>query len=358
VAPDAKILVVDDNAFNRNVFRQLLKRTRIQVVDLGSGMECLERVKQERFDIIFLDHMMPKMDGVETFLNMKEMEHLCKDAPVVMLTANAIKGAKEKYLEYGFDSFLSKPIEPEKLEKLIWEKLPQELLQKAEKPQEDTTQAKNVPELELPEIEGVDWRHAGLFFENSQDLLEAATDYAKSLEHEGRVIEEAYGTLCYGRAQGMTPEALEALDTYRIHIHSMKSSSAMVGNLTLSAIAKCLEAMAKKQDVEGITKHHSLFQEAFKSSKEAFSVLLPQQEEEKESMPIESLLPMLDLMEFHVKELDVDSADDLMQVLDGYSYEEPVQTYMKNLKEAVENIDTESALEAISKIVEWGNNHG
>jgi CheY-like chemotaxis protein len=301
------------------------------------------------------------MDGVETFLNMKEMDHLCKDTPVVMLTANAIKGAKEQYLEYGFDSFLSKPVDPDQLEKLIWEKLPKELLQVAEEPQEDledTGKSGEASEVELPELEGVDWRHGGLFFPHNQDLLDAATDYAKSLDRESRIIEEAYDTLLGSRGQELTPEVTEALDTYRIHVHSMKSSSAMVGNLTLSALAKCLEAMAKKQEVEAILQHHSLFQEALQSSKEEFSVLLPQQEEEKESISIESLLTMLELMEFHVKELDVDSADDLMQVLDGYAYQEPIGTHMEKLKEAVENIDTEGALEAISKIREWGNNHG
>lgn len=119
VQPDVKVLLVDDNRLNRLVFVNLLKQTKVQIVDVESGAECLEQVTKEHFDMIFLDHMMPEMDGVETFKRMKDMEHKCKDTPVIMLTANAIEGAKEEYLSIGFDDFLTKPIIPEKLEEMM-----------------------------------------------------------------------------------------------------------------------------------------------------------------------------------------------------------------------------------------------
>lgn len=118
-SPASSILIVDDNRLNRVVFRNLLKATGVKVYEAGSGAECLDMIKKQHFDIVFMDYMMPEMDGVMTFGKMKETEHMCKESPVIMLTANAVQGAMEEYLEQGFADFLSKPIIPEKLEKMI-----------------------------------------------------------------------------------------------------------------------------------------------------------------------------------------------------------------------------------------------
>lgn len=126
-APEAEILLVDDNRVNRRVFCGLLKQTQIKIVDVGSGRECLDCIRQKRFDVIFLDHMMPEMDGLETMQRMREMEdNLCKDTPVVMLTANAIVGAREQYMSVGFNDFLAKPIDQTKLEHMLMHWIPQE----------------------------------------------------------------------------------------------------------------------------------------------------------------------------------------------------------------------------------------
>ena len=114
------VLVVDDNAINRKVIKGLLKKTGLLVAEAGGGLDCLNMVQVDHYDLIFLDHMMPDLDGVETFKKMKELEdYPCKDVPVIMLTANAIDGAKEEYLTLGFDDFLSKPVIPAQLDEMI-----------------------------------------------------------------------------------------------------------------------------------------------------------------------------------------------------------------------------------------------
>ncbi len=126
-SPEGEILLVDDNRVNRRVFCGLLKQTQIKITDVGSGRECLDHIRQKHYDMIFLDHMMPEMDGMETMQRMREMaDNLCKDTPVIMLTANAIVGAKEQYMEAGFDDFLAKPIDQSKLERLMMHWMPQE----------------------------------------------------------------------------------------------------------------------------------------------------------------------------------------------------------------------------------------
>lgn len=117
-ASKAKILVVDDSDMNLKVFKNLLKETLINVIEADSGEKCLEILKTEKFDIIFMDHMMPEMDGVEVLHRIKT-ENLCTDTPVIMLTANVIVGDKERFLKEGFDDFLSKPIKVDKLENML-----------------------------------------------------------------------------------------------------------------------------------------------------------------------------------------------------------------------------------------------
>lgn len=124
-AREAKILAVDDVKMNLSVIRNLLKKTQVQVVCCNSGKECVEAVKKEHFDVILLDHMMPEQDGVETLKIIKD-EHYCDDTPVIALTANADVSARERYLEMGFTDYLSKPIDPMLLEKVILEHLPKE----------------------------------------------------------------------------------------------------------------------------------------------------------------------------------------------------------------------------------------
>ena len=125
VAPDARILVVDDNEMNLKVVIGLLKQTHVQVATATGGKQCLEMLREGSYDILFLDHMMPGMDGLATLRRIKA-ERLDKDMPVIALTANAVSGAREMYKDYGFADYLSKPISGRELEKLLYMLLPED----------------------------------------------------------------------------------------------------------------------------------------------------------------------------------------------------------------------------------------
>ena len=115
-----KILVVDDNELNRKVIIQLLKKTELTIKEASSGREALGIIENEHFDIILLDHMMPEMDGIETMTELKNsMADKIENTKVIVMTANSIVGAREEYMEVGFDDFISKPIFPEELDKLL-----------------------------------------------------------------------------------------------------------------------------------------------------------------------------------------------------------------------------------------------
>lgn len=125
-APEAKILVVDDTSLNLMVAKALLKETKVQVTTAASAAEMFDCVSREYFDIIFLDHLMPNMDGIEALHQMKKMNHLCTDTPVIALTANADIGTRNMYLNEGFDDYLSKPVNPETYEQLVMQYLPKD----------------------------------------------------------------------------------------------------------------------------------------------------------------------------------------------------------------------------------------
>ncbi|MCH5250345.1 MAG: response regulator [Lachnospiraceae bacterium] len=129
-APEAKVLVVDDNNVNLSIFESLLKRTKMNIVKANSGKNCLELVKRHPFHLIFIDHLMPEMDGIETLHEIRKLTDSPNEkTPVIALTANAVSGAKESYLKEGFADFLTKPIDADTLEKLVVSYLPKELVQ-------------------------------------------------------------------------------------------------------------------------------------------------------------------------------------------------------------------------------------
>ena len=129
-APNAKLLIVDDVPINIKVIKGLIRQTQVNIDAAESGPECLEKMATTKYDLVLLDHMMPNMDGVEVMKRLTEDKtHANQDTPIIMLTANAILGAKEEYLELGFAGYLSKPVHPDELEAMIVKNLPAELVE-------------------------------------------------------------------------------------------------------------------------------------------------------------------------------------------------------------------------------------
>ena len=130
-APNACVLVVDDNDMNRIVCRKLLRATQVQVDLAESGRECLDMTKEKHYDAIFMDHEMPQMDGIETLQRIRQQtDGLCRETPVIALTANAGSDRNEFYLSKGFSAYLAKPIQSSKLEALLLACLPADLVER------------------------------------------------------------------------------------------------------------------------------------------------------------------------------------------------------------------------------------
>ncbi len=375
-APEAKILVVDDNAMNRKVLRNLLKETQIQVTDAGSGMECLRLVQEHHYDLVFLDHMMPEMDGIETLHEMRKLtDYPCKDTPIVVLTANAVAGAKEKYLSEGFDDFLSKPVVPEKLEQMIQKMLPEQLLSKELLSKEllskesehmqgqhesgilETDAASGFLE-ELPQIDGLDWQYAWMHLPDKELLEYTVKEFYAQIESAADHLEQSFEQIVnyYQRVSSLPEEtelfgqdedtttAAQYMDSYRIQVHAMKSLAATVGILPLFGVAKILEYAAKDGNTDVMIAMTPAFLTEWRSYQDKLQgVFGIEADGRKEVTDPSVILALVEMLRLSMQEMDIDRADELMTQLRSYKYPQETEQNIRKLADAVTNLDAEEA---------------
>lgn len=248
-APEAKVLVVDDYKMNLKVFKGLLKQTEIQVFEAESGKECLKLLETNTFDIIFLDHMMPGLDGIETLHLIKERK-LCEGVPVVMLTANSLKGDKEKYLREGFDAFLSKPIMPEKLDRMICRYLPEEMMIKGKTEERRKQEERTVREEQGKEVTLSSVQECLPEIDYQSGLMYCGGDEAFYLE-----LLEAFTRLEVKEALNDCKERGDYRN-YEIQVHGFKNNAYSVGAKEIGDCAYELEKLTKEEVPEDITELH------------------------------------------------------------------------------------------------------
>ena len=351
--------MVDDNTTNLKVFVNLLKTTKVQVDVADGGRTCLDMVCQKRYDLIFLDHMMPDIDGVETLHRMKKLDNsLCQDTPVIALTANAITGAKEMYLAEGFDAFLSKPINPEKLEQMILLMLPRDLLvfdveeptespgecaiqQMHEKKSEEGAGVKAEIEDELPMVEGVDWEYGLMHLRERELLLDTVIDFYRTIDSEADYLEQCYGEIDRNE---------DALKLYRVKVHGMKSSAALFGAVPLSGVAKLLEYAARDGKLDVIRSVTPVFLEEWRSYKEKLKVCMPK-EEKCHIEDISVIVELLERLRYAMEDMDIDVSDETMEELRQYEFPEDMRAVIDKLGSAVVNLDSDRAVELTEELL-------
>ena len=328
-APGAKVLVVDDNKMNRTVFKDLLADTLIKISEAGSGMECLDLLKRKKFDIIFLDHMMPEMDGVETLKRLKKLKG-CESIPVIALTANALSGAKERYIKLGFDGFLAKPILPDKLEDIVRSSLPQSLIKKS-------SVKKDVKRI-VPEIEGIDTDYAKLHFPQENTFITALKEYSRCAEDMLNKLETEFSGLP------------ESMDRYRIHVHGMKSSAGTIGQIQLYGIAKTLEDAAKNSDVDTISRLHPILKEKWMAFSKTLSVQV-NGKPSKKKFRHDEVIALISIIKSSMEVMDIDQADMAMSKLINYKFGSKTQAKVDILKSAVDELDDDAAIKTADEIL-------
>lgn len=338
-APKAKFLVVDDNAMNRKVFVSLLKDSKVGVTEAESGTECLQLIKKQHYDMIFLDHMMPGMDGVETFKAMATLEgNKCLGTPVIALTANAIAGAKERYMTMGFHGFLSKPVVPAQLEKTIRDFLPESLLEYHEPDAKDEARKNRVKRIELPEIEGIEWDYALLHFPDSNMVYQSALDFYESIGFERDEVLRYYNNLDDS-----------VLEDYRIKVHGIKSMANTIGATALGGLAKLCEFAARDGDIDRVKVLTPILMDELDNMKDRLSVLASEVEKPKMD-DMDDLFGLLEMLKIAIMTHDSEAADNNMRQIMAFSYEDDIQKKIEHLNSHIINLEDEEALVDIEEL--------
>ncbi len=332
-APNACVLVVDDNKMNRKVFKALLSKTRIEVDEASSGKECIELVQKKAYDIIFMDHMMPEMDGVETYSILKKMEdYPSKKTPVVVVTANAIIGAKDRYIvKDGFRAYLSKPLEYDKLEKVIKMLLKKSKIQTVEQEPEES----KAEDAELPIINGVDWGYAENHFNSRSDMLQTMAFFRASIDEDMEELKGLYQDL----------ENADGYKKYCTKIHSMKNSAATVGIIPLAGMAKVMEDAAREEKKETIQSLMPVFEEKWMSYKVLLGGVITDGEEEKEEADERQWLAIKDNILKAAKEMDIDRLDELSAQMGQLVFPDSCKEEIQNIQAAIVRFDVEYLLD-------------
>ena len=339
-APNATFLVVDDNAMNRKVFVALLRDSKVKVVEAENGYDCLQLIKNQHFDMIFLDHMMPGMDGVETFKAMARLEgNKCLGTPVIALTANAIAGAKERYLTLGFHGFLSKPVVPAQLEKTIRDFLPESLLEYHEPDAKDEARRNRVKKIELPDIEGIDWDYALLHFPDTNMVFQTAVDFYDSIMFERDEILRYYKDIDSGNT----------LEDYRIKVHAVKSMANTIGATALGGLAKTCEFAAKDNNIDRIKAITPILIEELEIMHERLKVLSSDVEKPKLE-DIDELFALLEMLKMSIMTHDSEQADNIMKQIMSYSYDDDKQVKLEQLNLRIMNLEDDEALADIEEL--------
>lgn len=350
-APDARVLVIDDNMANLKVAEGLLGQYKVQVVTATGGEETLSILEHDKqYDILFVDHMMPGMDGVELVHRIRETEDdFMKNVPVVALTANAIKGVQDMFLSNGFDDFLSKPIEIKRLGQVMRKWIPTGKQLKKEEVSDAITEENTGDVSEAEQFAGKFARVENL---NLTEALERCNQDTSILYEVIKI---------YVASSGATLErisaAIEGADykNYATEVHGIKSSSKSIGANILAEAAYQLEMAGKEANVQYIEEYNEGFLIAYrlllKQLKEALETLEPKKEAVvKQPIAQELLDAKLSAARAAIGEWEAKTAAEVIEELQGYELSAELEAALPEILEHLEMYDFDLALEKLDGV--------
>ena len=332
-APEAKILVVDDNEMNRKVAVGLLEPFQMQIDLADNGKKALVMIQEKKYHMIFMDHMMPIMDGVEATKCLRQMEDsYYKELPVIALTANAMKESKQMFEEAGMNGFVAKPIEMKQICRTIRKWLPANLIIEQEVAEENGI-SEDIKQPEEISIEGIDIKE-GIKNSGTRELFVSLLgDFYKLIDTKSLKIEKCMD------------DAL--IRDYTIEVHALKNTARMIGAMKLSEQFWELEQLGNANDMEAIYQKTPKVLSLYRSYKTVLKSYGTAQAELKEVSKEEILLYLKGIQEA-IEGFDLDAADAAMEKLEQCRLPEACQSLMEDLRVFVADV----AMEEILKITE------
>ena len=325
-APDARILVVDDMQENLTVVRNLLKRTKIRIDTAESGDECIKLASEKKYDLIFLDHMMPGKDGIETLKELKGLEHNPNhDTPKVCLTANAISGMRENYIAAGFDDYITKPVNPDRLEETIMHFLPDNLIEPPDEPS-GADEGIEIPEF-IYGIEGLDAEAGSKHCGSPENYLDALMSYQERVARNAEEIEGFWQD--------------KDIRSLTVKIHGIKSTSRAIGAAGLGNTAEMLENAGNAEDVQLLEDKLDDFLTMYRALGDALSPLVKENgdDADKPLMDMEELNGIYRSLKKHAANYDYDDIAELGDYLEGFRVPDEEADKVRKIREAISEMD-------------------
>ena len=333
IAPDANVLVVDDNIVNLKVGIGLLDIYMIKADSASSGKRAIEMVQEKDYDIVFMDYMMPEMDGIDTTVAIRKLGSKYENLPIIALTANAVGGVKEMFIAEGLNDYLPKPIALAKLSMILRKWLPEE---------------KQLRQAGTKIIDSAHFEIEGLDIENgiinaggsSEDYKEILEIYAADNERRQVELENYFRN---GNIKAFTT-----------CVHAIKSASANVGAEEISINALKLEEAGKINDIETIDANLWTFLELLR-------VLLTDIREFLDSIQKKAVIPEKDAdsdvlkkavegMILYMDDLDIDSVEEIASALGVYLWDDEIIECISNIRDAINVFDYDAIGAAIKKL--------
>jgi len=346
IAPSAKVLVVDDTEVNLKVASGLLKLYHINVQTVFSGMEAIDMVKNTDFDIVFMDHMMPEMDGVEATKEIRKLGGKYKHLPVIALTANAVHGAKEMFMTNGLDDFISKPIDVNILAEMLRKWLP------AEKIEEYT---ERLP----PENAGADIGAQDSFLDSVKKISMINTEIGMSrvsgMEDMYRETVELFNKKLLSECDKMAGFLTGGdLHNLAISVHGMKSSLATIGAMELSETAFALEKASKNEELSYCEEHLPGLLEKLRGLHGQLSAVIPNEEAaiKKARGDTQYLRENIQLAVDAANDFDGDLASEVMSRLLEYDFGAETNELLEDANNSLKDFDFDTALDSLNNLKE------
>jgi signal transduction histidine kinase/DNA-binding NarL/FixJ family response regulator len=344
-APDARILVVDDNEFNIRVAEGLFGLFKINVQTAFSGKEAIELVKKNDYDIIFMDHMMPEMDGIEATGEIRKLDGKYKKLPVIALTANAVQGAKEMFLSNGFDGFISKPIDMQELYGILKEWLPTEKIDE-----------KIIEEKEEKTDKKTENNFINVLNKISEINAEIGMSRVSGMENMYRETLELFNKNIVPECDAMSKKINNKdIKNFAISIHAMKSALATIGAMGLSDTASKMETASKNEDFEFCAQWFPVFRDNLLTLHKELSAIFQNDavtEIKKKDGDTAYLKENIKKALEAVSDFDGDTGIEIINDLLTYDFGAQINALLEDTSAAFKNFDFDSVTELLNKINE------
>lgn len=344
VAPDAKVLVVDDNLMNLKVVEGLLRKYRIRIAAASSGDDALNVVESQDFDFIFMDHMMPGMDGIECLHAIRRKQGTYyQRVPIIALTANAIAGSREMFLAEGFNDFVAKPIDNGVLDDVLRKYIPKE-----------------------KQIIG----------DNNQNIIEDDNDIFKGMDGISKDVAMTYcggsindyidlANIYYETGLKYYDDLIRYYDqkdwkNYAIIAHSIKSTSKTLGAIDLSDLAYKEEMASKQEEIETIDKYHeallkeySRVLELLANNPKIIKTEIKEENIDSKNMTLKKWKEFTDELKDKIDTFETSSIKDVVEKYKHYKFhDQEIEDLIKPIIDKIENFDFEGSKEDLNKIID------